>query len=236
MKHVALVIKPGVSRSELTSVLKNEDFSLVTKNPDFVLSVGGDGTFLVSERLYPGVPKAVIKESKICKRCHELPLRTLLKFIKQGKYRIEEHAKLEAFTHGKRLIATNDIVLRNRKQTCALRFSVAITGKTIFPGVIGDGVVIATPFGSTAYFHSITRKRFDKGFGLAFNNPTESLGPYLLKENAVVTITILRTNGLLSTDNNPKMIMIHEGDIITVRRCREKYRLFSFKKEVVHEH
>ncbi len=232
----ALVVKPGVPHAELMSVLKNEQFSVVAKNPDFVLSVGGDGTFLIAERTYPGIPKAIIKESKICKRCHDIPLRTMLKLISEGKYRINENLKLEALVNDTRLIATNDIVLRNKKQTCALRFSVAVNGRLIAREVIGDGVVIATPFGSAAYFHSITQKQFNKGFGIAFNNPTEPIGPYLLKEDAIVTIRLLRMDGLVSADNYPKIINVSEGDVISVRKHKEKARLFSFATELVHEH
>ena len=213
-------------------VLKSEQFLPVIENPDFVLSVGGDGTFLIAERQYPGIPKILIRESKICKNCHDLSLHTMLRLIKNKAYTIKEHPKLTAKIGEKRLIATNDIVLRNKLQTSALRFSLAINGNILFPELIGDGLVIATPFGSNGYFHSITTKHFQNGIGIAFNNITKKVLPLFLKEKDTVHIVILRMEGFVSADNNPQMVIVKRKDAIRINILKEKMRLIVFEKKM----
>ena len=76
--------------------------------------------------------------------------------FENGKYKIENQIKLEIIIKGKKILCLNDFVLRNKNPYEAIRFTV--NGKE----KIGDGVVVSTPFGSTAYFNSITKKKFKK--------------------------------------------------------------------------
>ena len=121
--------------------------------------------------------------------------------------------------------------LHNSSPIKAVRFSVYIEDEILFENVIGDGVVIATPFGSSAYYSSIGGEKFDKGIGIALNNP------YNIKEKPVVidegfdyniNIKILRDDGLLLFDNNNNMIKIDKqlklskgGDNIVVKRSKD---------------
>lgn len=228
MKKTAIVAKKGISVEDIKPLLKKEGF-VISKNPEFVICVGGDGTFLIAERKFPGMPKAIVRESKICKKSHNLPLETILSLIKSGNYSVENNIKLEVEVNGNKLVGTNEIILRNKSQITALRFSVLINDKIIVSEIIGDGIVVATPFGSTGYFSSITRKSFEKGIGLCFNNSTAHLEPIILDDNSVVQIKIMRMDGLVSADNNPNMIKVKEGDLITIKKSKDVARLFDFK-------
>lgn len=205
-------------------------YNFVNENPDFVISYGGDGTFLIGERKFPGVPKILVKKSKTCKKCHELHIKEILKKIINKEYRIKEIPKIKANlknSFDKELIAVNDIVIRNTLPTEAIRFKVFIDEKEI--GMyIGDGVVIATPFGSTAYFHSITRKSFEEGLGIAFNNTTEIVEPKILDENSEIFIEILRGPAVLVADNNRNFIDLKENDVVIIKKIEEKAKIVVF--------
>ena len=107
----------------------------------------------------------------------------------------------------------NEFTIRNSLQTEAIRFDVTVNGNS--DKYIGDGVVVATPHGSSAYYYSITRKTFDKGIGMAFNNPhTENAKNTVLDKDSEIQIKITRGDAFISSDNDKEMDKISEGDIV----------------------
>ena len=68
MSRVALV---GDSVTKIRSVIRKAAPSLkfVKESPDAVISFGGDGTILLSERLFPGVPKLNVRDRGDCMSC-----------------------------------------------------------------------------------------------------------------------------------------------------------------------
>lgn len=221
----AVVRKYDQSISKYKKSVLDSGFKYSVKKPDMVLCIGGDGTFFHAERLYPGVPKVLYRESKICKKCVDLSVDQILEIIKDGNYKIDKLMKLQAKVKKQDFLAVNDIVMRNRDQTRALRFSFDINGKCLCHEIIGDGVVIATPFGSTAYFNSITRQKFDKGIGLAFNNSVEEMGPMFLKHDDTVKLKVLRGKAILSADNNRKMIELKQGSEVVIKKDKSLAKL-----------
>lgn len=196
-------------------------FVFVNKNPEIVVSFGGDGSVLYAERKYPSIPKLVLRHKSICKKCHHGPLELLLAKIIKGEYKISSEYKLEASIRkkGKKeivKIAANDLVISNRLPYRALRFSVKIN-KDVERELVGDGILVSTRFGSSGYFSSITRKEFSEGFGVAFNNPTEETAPVYLTEPNVF-VEIKRNDAYVSCDNDPRLVIIGEGDTVLIKR------------------
>lgn len=221
---IAVYGKTPESKTQLQKEIRKSGFQYDEKNPDIVISYGGDGTFLSAERKYPGIPKALFRYSKICKKCHNLPITHALELIKKKRYKIIEHKKLEA----KGFLAVNDIVIRNRNPTHAIRFVLEINGKQVNGEIIGDGIVVSTPFGSTAYFHSITRKTFQKGLGIAFNNTIEEHPPVFLNEKSRIKLTLTRGEALIGADNNPKVLILKQGNSAIIKTSSKKAKLISF--------
>jgi len=225
---IAIYGKTPESKAQLQKAVAEAGFAYDEKKPDIVISYGGDGTFLWAERAYPGVPKALFRYSKICKKCHNLPINHALALIKKKKYKIVEHIKLEARIGKTVLLGTNDVVIRNALPTHAIRFTIEVNGKKIDEEFIGDGVVVATPFGSTAYFHSITKKTFTKGIGIAFNNTTAEHKPAFLSDRARIKLTITRGEALMVADNEPRMIVLTQGKNITIKVSNKKAKTLQF--------
>jgi len=224
---IAIYGKTPESKVQLQKAVAEAGFKYDEKKPDLVVSYGGDGTFLWAERAYPGVPKALFRYSKICKKCHNLPINHALTLIKKKKYEIVAHSKLEGRVNKTVLLGTNDIVIRNALPTHAIRFTIEVNGKKIDEEFIGDGVVIATPFGSTAYFHSITKKTFTKGIGIAFNNTTVEQKPLFLPEKARIKLTITRGEALAVADNEPRMIVLTAGKSIVIKVSNKKAKILQ---------
>ncbi len=148
--------------------------------------------------------------------------------MKEKKNKITEHTKLQLRTStGERLTCTNDFIIRNKIPTQAIRFTVSINKEKINDIFIGDGVVISTPFGSTAYFNSVTGKSFKTGFGIAFNNIQTNDKNIMLKDIDKVKVKIIRGPAELGTDNNPRTIILNTGDYVHVSKSNHNLMVIT---------
>lgn len=210
---------------ELKKYLKEFNIKYSEDNPDLVVCYGGDGTFLIAERVFPGVPKIFLKGSEISRKGSDIKIKKALELYMKGSYEIKEIKKLKATQKGvfetHELVGVNDIVIRNSLPTEAVRFKLKINGKKIDETLLGDGIVVATPYGSGGYFASITKTSFSKGIGLAFNNLTKHKKHKVLKENAEIEVKIVRGPAVLVADNNRDYINLENGDKIYIKQIDE---------------
>jgi len=208
--------------------IKRLGFDIVSEKPEMVLTFGGDGTFLKSEAAYPGVPKALIKRSPTCRLCVELPFDEVLSRIRWGDYSTHEIPKLEVCAGGKRWHALNDVVVKNANPRHAVRFNVNGLG-TAYTNLIGDGLVVATTLGSTGYFKSITKRIFNKGIGVAFNNTSEYFDPVIVPEESFsMEVTVTRGPALVYADNQEDEVLLNDGDRIEIHLSEERAQVLTF--------
>lgn len=200
------------------------------ESPDIILSLGGDGTFLVAENKYPEIPKIIIRDSEVCNKI------TIDKFNKiidalqnKSNYILTEFSKIESTFKNENYFATNDFIIRNKNQQEAIRFRVKINNIPYKDEFIGDGVVISTTFGSTGYFFAITKRYFKKGIGLAFNNVNRDLWDLVVKDNSKIEILITRGDALFTTDNQRKSQTLKTGDKILIKESKKIARLITLK-------
>ena len=200
--------------------------------PDFVITYGGDGTVLFAERKYPGIPKITIRAGSVGYKCMYSvdDLEDIIIKIDNGEYKLKEEIKLETTFQGRKYLSLNEVQLHNSSPIKAIRFSIYIDDIVLFENVIGDGVIIATPFGSSAYYSSVGGNKFDKGIGIALNNPYNvKYKPEVIDEgfDYDINIKILQKaskdsdDGLLLFDNDNNMIKVKGGDNISVRRSKD---------------
>lgn len=196
-------------------------------NPEIVVSYGGDGTFMKSEREFPGVPKFALRKSKICKKCQDIGIEEAFKKVSVGEYRIIEEIKIESICKGKQIIGMNEIIVHNANPRSAIRYEIFINDKNIGKEIIGDGVVVSTPYGSTGYYKSITGGVFEVGIGLAFNNSTEQKDHMVIKEDAEIRIKIIRGPAVAYADNDETEITLDDGDIIEIKKSKDMARIIK---------
>jgi NAD+ kinase len=216
--------------SEIKKILLAKGFELVESNPDFIVCYGGDGTVLFAERTFPGIPKLIIKTSKSC-RMYDYALADLdgiLSKIKSRNYRLHTEMKLEAEVKGKKLIGLNEIQIHLRLPIYAIRFSLSVDG-LVYDELIGDGVVVATPFGSTAYYKATGGECFEKGIGISFNNlHNRAEESYVVSENSVVTLSVNRGPAWLLADNNEDFVKLGIGDLVTIKKSESVANFIYF--------
>jgi NAD+ kinase len=208
----------GSHPEEVRPLAETLGFEVVTENPDVVISHGGDGTLLGSEREWPDVPKVAIRRTKVSKKCAKHADLLVLERVLRGEASRTALIKLAGEKDAQKRVAVNDIILHNENVTSAVRYHVRINGVPYSGEIIGDGLVVSTPFGSTAYYRSVTQSFFRVGIGLAFNNSTERISHLVLQDTVEIEVVITRGPALLNADNHPHPITLQSGDRATIRR------------------
>jgi len=248
IKRPSTVAVVGKHSSLVEQSVENAGFKVVKTKPQMVVTFGGDGTILKAERLFPQVPKLCARFSAVCLKCgvgveqkpnpanrhvsllasYDALNKTLEKIASMDKVEINKEDKLAArvVRNGKTVFsvqALNEVQVHNHNPLHAVRGTVRAAGRTV--GFIGDGVIVATSFGSTGYFHSVSRQTFDNGMGIAFNNPVRPIPPlFLNKANPQASITMERHNGLFLCDNSPDTFVLEAGDTVQAVLSKNKAR------------
>lgn len=219
-----------IDKSPLIEILKEFNAEIVDENPDAIITFGGDGTLLLSERDFPGIPKIPVSMKNIGNRC--IPLETFRKNfdrIVRGEIEFKKYWKIEGITEKGNLLGLNDIHVHVKLPINALRFSLKTHEKS-FDLIIADGIVCCTPFGSTAYYYSLGGNEFSEGIGVAINNPHNlRVKPFVLSEDSEVRVRILRGNALLFSDNNERFIELSEEDEILIRKSENYAEILEIR-------
>ena len=135
-----------------------EDAEIATE-ADLIIAVGGDGTMLHAARLTGNgkVPLLGVNRGRLGFLADISPAEMLenLQQILDGDYtresRLQLDAKIKASDGSERsAVALNDIVLQRRETGRMLDFETRIADRYVNTHA-GDGMIVATPTGSTAY-------------------------------------------------------------------------------------
>jgi hypothetical protein len=216
MKLAVVSRDPNRLKKHLSTVRKYR--ANLSRDPEVVVAIGGDGTFLAAERLFPTIPKLPVRDESICNKCDWDNVDEGIKRLLAGKYSIKSFEKLAGKVGRRRFEAVNDIVIRNVHPIHAIRFKLWVNGKQVGGEFIGDGIVVSTVFGSEGYFRSITRKHFEKGIGIAFNNTVKEQKPLMLDSRAKVVLELTRGLAHVAADNDHNFMFLHEGEKIVLQR------------------
>jgi NAD+ kinase len=234
MKKVAVV---GYGTRSLEKQLSKSGFQVVKAGPEFVISYGGDGSALWAEQLYPGIPRLAIKKDGVCKKCKtdaEKDFSGIIGKLKKKKYRIVREHKVEGIVNDdkrKTLIGLNEVNVTHSLPINAIRFDVDIDDDCVARNMIGDGVMVSTPYGSTGYFYSIAKRSFTGNLGVAFNNVDRKMRYKLIDSDSQVKVRVCRGPALMVADNNTTMIQLKEGDVVNIRRAKQKAKIIELKDE-----
>lgn len=206
-------------------VERHDVFDVVDENPDVVVCYGGDGTLLTAERQWPGVPKAPIRNSLRGNRCIAHPASQVLQRLAADELVRMEFSKLRCTVRRgndgapeRGVTAMNEVNVHMARINSAVRFKMWIGDERYQGGdeILGDGFVISTAFGSTAYFNHITRGFFHAGIGVAFKSTSEHTNHVVVPEDADVSILVTRGPAVMTYDNSDENIDLVEGDKLLV--------------------
>jgi NAD+ kinase len=208
----------GENVDAIRALVRERGLEAVQDDPEVVVTWGGDGLLLRSEAAWPGVPKLPLRNSRHGIKCQPHQVPDALDRLHAGRLVATRHFKVRAETRGRVKIGLNEITVHNARPTSAVRFRIAVDDEEPGNELVGDGLVVATPFGSTAYYRTITRGSFREGLGLAFNNSIEPVDHTVLPDRSVIHVHITRGPAVVTADNQPDDVEVDDGDEIVIRR------------------
>lgn len=190
--------------------------------------VGGDGTILRTVRKYP-FPILAVKMGKCGHLCEVLPVDiSSIEEILENHV-VDQRMKLEIPDIGE---ALNEVVVRAVAPDKVARFAVEYGGH--WYTVAGDGVIVATPTGSTAYSLAAGGPVIEEGCPVFCITPICSVDmmafPRIVSSDHVITITVVDKVCHMTLDGD-EPFTLSEGECISIRKSKN-YAVFWRKKEV----
>ncbi len=212
-------------------VLREDDAAV-----ELAVVVGGDGSLLAAARNLVGrqVPVVGINLGRVgfmTDIAHD-GMCAGVGAILDGNYTIEERALLDAeiFRGGKsvlRTIALNEAVVGKGSQGRLIEFSLSIDGEFVYK-LRGDGVIVATPTGSTAYALSaqgpILHPAVPALALVPLNPHTLSARPVSVSDRCVVEISLVRAVDARAHFDGIALTDMAEGDRLVLKRSANVVR------------
>ncbi len=212
------------------------DFAAIGVQADLAVVLGGDGSMLAAARQLAthGVPLVGVNQGRLgfMTDIAFSKMREAIDVLLSGDYTIEERIMLHARVEREdreyfSTEALNDIVVNKGATGRMIEFLVHIDGQFVYD-LRSDGIIVATPTGSTAYALSSNGPILQPnvpGLVLVPVCPhTLSNRPITVSDQCVIEITIKRAAGArLHFDGQPQSELV-AGDKVTVRRAAHAIR------------
>jgi len=184
---------------------------------DLVIVVGGDGSMLAAARAVGWAPTPItgINLGRLGFLADISPpaMQASLEAILQGRYSIEQRMMLRAEVDGHEIgHACNDVVIKRHDGSRLLELDAWING-TWISRTRADGLIVATPTGSTAYALSAGGPILSPGLQ---NFAIVPISPHSLGERPVVTSAehVLRLSPRLSAGETAEAVL--DGQITEI--------------------
>ena len=237
--EVAAALPFGADRTaEAPESLHLTDLDSALAGCDVLICLGGDGTILHTSKLAAsrGLPILGINIGTLgfmaeLESADLEPLRELA----AGKYRLEERMMLhaEVCADGRTVFSEdglNDAVVSKGSVARELHMSVSC-GSSNLLSFSGDGTIVATPTGSTAYSFSAGGPIVDPLTSSLVVTPIcahgQNANSFVLDGSRVLTMTVERSgrkSAFLSVDGG-RAFRLEGGDTVTVTRSEKVTRL-----------
>jgi len=161
-KNIKIIVNSALQQSLSNAGHPVESFVKLPENTDYLISLGGDGTFLGSILLVEqsGIPVLGINTGRLGFLSNitlENPAKTV-NYLLENNYTIEERSLLKVsgdfLPVGDFPYALNETGIQKRLPTMMINIKVSINGEKL-PDYWADGLLVSTPTGSTAYSMSV---------------------------------------------------------------------------------
>ena len=214
--------------------VKGYSLEEINKKADIVVTVGGDGTILWALET---VEKPVFAiNSGGMGFLSEVESKYAIEGLKQviaEKYNIEERAKLKITLDGKRLPdATNEVTVQTAKIAKIMYLQLFIEGE-LLETLGADGIIIASPTGSTSYALSVGGPIMDPSVNAMIIAPLApfslSARPWIIPLDKKIGIKILAKSKetKLVIDGNYAETVTPKNDIV-ITGSEKKAKLIRF--------
>ncbi len=219
--------------------------SIADQELDLLISLGGDGTLLRGARelgLRP-TPILGVNIGRVGFLTTAMPdsLEDALKAVVKGEYEIDERRVVVAevtTSQGSRgeKHALNDIVIHHAGVSRVIHVRVAVDGEEVGQ-YSADGIIVATPTGSTAYSLSaggpIIIPDVDALLITSISPHTLAVRPLVVPGSAIISVDLLEpvVGKVLVSYDGQETDEIEPGDTVVIRRLETSVRLVRLGTE-----
>lgn len=198
--------------------------------------LGGDGTLIsVARQLAPfGVPVVGINQGRLgfLTDLSEGTVHELLPRLLAGEYREEARTLISAIIstdEGHTHLAMNDVVVNRGTTASLVDLEISLNDRFAY-GFRADGVIVATPTGSTAYALSAGGPILAptvNAFTLAPIAPHAlTMRPIVVADDSVIRISVARAREAVVSIDGHHSVALAEGDFVLLRRADKRVRLW----------
>jgi NAD+ kinase len=205
----------------------------LARKSELVVVLGGDGTMLRTARYLTGhkVPILGINMGSFgyLTEVNLNEIHSTLKLIISGKLVTEKRMMLDvSIKHGKTVTnlgsVLNDVVINRGDLSRMNELELEVNGRYLTT-YKGDGLIVSTPTGSTAYSLSAGGPIVFPGKDLIIINPicphTLTNRPIIFSEDSNLKITLWsKDKGAMLTLDGQEAYKIKSGDVVTVKRSK----------------
>ena len=206
------------------------------KRADLAIVIGGDGTMLAAARelVSHHVPLVGINQGRLGFMTdvgHD-DMQAGVGAILDGKYAIEERTLLDAEIKraGKsvlRTIALNEAVIGKGSQGRLIEFELSVDGEFVYR-LRADGIIVATPTGSTAYALSaqgpILHPAVPALTLVPLNPHTLSARPVSVNDRSVIEVVMVHSLDARAHFDGLALADMAEGDRLVLKRSADAVR------------
>jgi NAD+ kinase len=203
---------------------------------DLAIVVGGDGTMLTAARelVRHGVPLVGVNQGRVgfMTDIGYDDMQAGVGAILEGNYSIEERTLLDAeLVRGNekvlRTLALNEAVIGKGSQGRLIEFDLAIDGEFIYT-LRADGIIVATPTGSTAYALSaqgpILHPAVPALTLVPLNPHTLSARPVTISDRCAIEIKLVHALDARAHFDGLALADMAEGDRLLLKRSADVVR------------
>ena len=203
---------------------------------DYVISLGGDGTFLKAAGRVGAkqIPIIGVNMGRLGFLANVTPdeIRATLDEVFEGQPEMEERAVIQLEADGGPLegcpYALNDIAILKRDNAAMISIRASVNGEYLVT-YLADGLVISTPTGSTAYSLSIGGPIIVPQSGILSVTPVAphslNIRPIVISDDSEIRLELESRshNFLAAVDGRSEKL--REGVTLTIRKAPHKVRI-----------
>src|SRR5262245_3736683 len=250
----AVLVEKETAASKGANGFPVADYAEIGARADLVVVQGGDGSLLSAARNLAGrdVPMVGVNHGRLGFMTDIASSKMIdaMAEILAGRYALEERTMLSAEVHRNgavtlSTVALNDAVVNKGSVGRLIEFVVNIDAEFVYD-LRADGLIVATPTGSTAYALSSDGPIVHPGvpgFALVPISPhTLSNRPIMISDRSVIEVSLKRAGDARLHFDGQLQCDLQEGDRVVIRRAQHTikfvhppgYSYFAMLREKLH--